>query len=318
LRWFNRFLRGSDPAVPHASPPVFAGPELRVLEEVPGDEITSHCHDSFTRVASEAAPLDPGRAIELLGVKTFGGWPASPPALDLKAREMGIAHGIRLTAYEFTSEHDIRLRLLAASPGPMSAGRRVRLRVLDGPAWEEQRSRWRPGFGNALEDGLPSSTGVTRSAADEAAFGSWAERLRRSREVEVVVLPRGVGPTAPGSEVKSFTQLRRRFQLLGQTLAGMQVWDVRRAIQAVRGVKGLGGRPCTLEASSGMTEVAAFAVLFEPGVVSLRIPEEPRGDHEAPDFLNWSRVVTPRQLLALARSRCEVVVGGGGGLEAAR
>jgi len=38
--------------------------------------------------------------------------------------------------------------------------------------------------------------------------------------------------------------------------------------------------------------------------------EPPRTDKEAPDFLNWSRVVTPQQLLSLAQSRCKVNLDG--------
>ena len=94
--------------------------------------------------------------------------------------------------------------------------------------------------------------------------------------------------------------------LLGQTQAGMQVWDVRRATQAVRQVAGLGAVPLHYHASPAMTEVATFAAVFEPGVSSLTLAQAPRSDKEAPDFLNWSRILTPRQLLQLARDRCPV------------
>jgi hypothetical protein len=55
-----------------------------------------------------------------------------------------------------------------------------------------------------------------------------------------------------------------------------------------------------------MTEVATFAAIFEPGVRALTLAQAPRTDKEAPDFLNWSRIVTPKQLLGLAEARCKV------------
>ncbi len=47
----------------------------------------------------------------------------------------------------------------------------------------------------------------------------------------------------------------------------------------------------------------ATDIHFEPDVASLTLANEPRSDKEASDFLNWSRIVTPQQLLALARQR---------------
>ena len=94
--------------------------------------------------------------------------------------------------------------------------------------------------------------------------------------------------------------------LLGQTLAGMQVWDVRRTAQAAKKMEGLAGVPMHLHASPEMTEIAAFAAIFEPNVASLTLAQSPHNDKEAPDFLNWSRIITPKQLLHLAEARCKV------------
>ena len=88
----------------------------------------------------------------------------------------------------------------------------------------------------------------------------------------------------------------------------MQAWDVRRALQTVRSIDALRSLPVHLAASPEMTEVVAFAALFEPKIAELILSHEPRADQEAPDFLNWSRLVTPAQLLALVKSRCAVTV----------
>jgi hypothetical protein len=39
-------------------------------------------------------------------------------------------------------------------------------------------------------------------------------------------------------------QIRRRFQLLGQTVDGMRVWDVRRALAVVRSLSSVGATQC--------------------------------------------------------------------------
>ena len=64
------------------------------------------------------------------------------------------------------------------------------------------------------------------------------------------------GPGLPGSpgnrpdawnpNPKKQIQIRRRFMLLGQTLEGMRVWDIRRAIQAIRSIREVDDLPVCL------------------------------------------------------------------------
>ena len=127
--------------------------------------------------------------------------------------------------------------------------------------------------------------------------------IRDKHEAFVTFAPRGVGMSALSPDKKYRDMVRRRFMLLGQTLAGMQAWDTCRAAEAVRQIAGFARLPLHFHASPSMTEVGAFAALFEPDVASLTLANEPRSDKEASDFLNWSRIVTTQQLLALARQR---------------
>lgn len=66
--------------------------------------------------------------------------------------------------------------------------------------------------------------------------------------------------------------------------------------------------PLHFHASQEMTEVASFAALFENKLESLSIAFPPRGDKESPDFLNWSRWVTPMQLLDLLKAKTQVKI----------
>ena len=46
--------------------------------------------------------------------------------------------------------------------------------------------------------------------------------------------PRGVEPSKLLSDPKKAIHIRRRYMLLGQTLDGMRVWDIRCAAQAIK------------------------------------------------------------------------------------
>jgi hypothetical protein len=122
-----------------------------------------------------------------------------------------------------------------------------------------------------------------------------------------LVSPRGTGKQAWGGDEKKLTQIRRRFMLLGQTVEAMQVWDVRRAIQAVRTVDGWKTFPIRLEARGEMAAVALYASLFEPPVAELRLYDLPRSHMpQGPHFLNVLRFLDVPEALAMAAERCPV------------
>jgi len=91
------------------------------------------------------------------------------------------------------------------------------------------------------------------------------ERLRTALHAESTafawVCPRGIGPTAWTADERKQTHIRRRFALLGQTLDGMRVWDVRRAVQALRSVENLCRARVRLRAEGRMAGVAVYAAL---------------------------------------------------------
>jgi dienelactone hydrolase len=309
FRWFNRFLKKEKPLVEEAAKPLFSGQQLKVFDQLPADEITSRCFENFTRLAANSDAFDPKWALEDLRVKTFGGWPEvkAPPA----PRElMEMDHdGVRLAVYEFESQPGVTLRFYLARPANEHAAS-IHLEIADEAVWRQKLEIARAGFSRVLNEEF-SRAGIdpNRAGSDsERELAGWTSHIRDNKIAWVAFTPRGVGITALSNDPKYLIQVRRRFMLLGQTWAGMQVWDARRAIQAARQVDGLGKLPLEFGATPEMTEIALFAGLFEPGVSSMVLLREPRGDKEAPDFLNWSRIVTPNQLMSLARQRFDVVV----------
>ncbi len=311
LRWFNRFLMSTNPLVETAASPLFSGQQLKVFDKLPPDEITSKCYEHFTQSADPTQPLEAKQALADLRQKTFGGWPAittppTPHQLAAVERE-----GVRLTIHEFESQPGVTLRFYLARPAAGQPGA-LHLEVVDETNGWQRLEVARAGFTSALKDesslaGLAAEAPVPPEASEQ--FSRWMQHIRDNRAAYIIFAPRGVGLSAITRESRYYTQVRRRFMLLGQTLAGMQVWDVARALQAARQVEGLDHVPVHLQACPAMTEVATFAALFDPNISSLTLAHEPRADEEAPDFLNWSRILTPQQLLTLAQDRCAVKIG---------
>jgi dienelactone hydrolase len=307
FRWFNRFLKQTDAPVEMAARPLFTGQQLKVFDRPPEDEITSRCYEDFTELANATSAGGSGVSLTELRGKIFGGWPDIKGAPAVRAARSAARDGARYTVYEFESQPGITLRLYAIQPTRGKA-RELRMEVVDPERWRRHLRLAQAGFAPLVREELEIEVAggghSSGAAADE--FLNWTRETRDRRVAWLTIVPRGMGITAFTDSGPYAIHLRRRFMLLGQTLAGMRVWDVRRAIQAARQVKEWRSLPLELCAAPEMVEVACFAALFEPEIHSLRLPAKPRPDKQAPDFLNWSRVLTPPQLLGLTERHCRV------------
>jgi hypothetical protein len=94
--------------------------------------------------------------------------------------------------------------------------------------------------------------------------------------------------------------------LLGQTLDGMRVWDVRRAIQALRAIDGMSDVPLTLIADREMSGIALYAALFEPKIAAVEVNQLPKSHRNGPDFINVLKYLDIPQAVAMAAEKTHV------------
>ncbi len=303
FHWFNRFLKGEDAPVENTGIKYFEPEQLKVFESLPADEITSHIHDTFVPPAEP--PKVPENQEEWLRMrdawmkdlseKCFAGWPVDPAPLNVQKASSVDFEGLALTAYDFDSQPGIRLRLYVWHDATQSKARQAKL-WLGGEVASGRLPALRQGFGDALEDF--DLLGATREAADIAALPGF----------EAAFLPRGLGRTAWNQAEKKQIQNRRRFMLLGQTLAGMQVWDVRRAIRALRSLEAFADAEIEIEAAPEMAAIALFAAIYEPGRLRLTLNGLPQTLHDGPDFLNVLRYLDAPQAVAMALEHSPVLI----------
>jgi hypothetical protein len=167
----------------------------------------------------------------------------------------------------------------------------------------------RAGFENELAEELTTDD-KNKPEPNASGLAEWKRQLEFGRATLAFVAPRGVGLTAWTGDEKKRTQIRRRFMLLGQTLDGMRVWDIRRAIKTVHWVREKKTVPFWFElhASGGMGVNALSAALFEPGVRRLELTQLPKSHRDGPDYLNVLKLLDIPQALELAADRAEVKV----------
>jgi len=307
--WFNRHLKHKDPLIETAARSFFEPQQLKVFDELPKNEINTRISETFTPKAEIAAVPESAakwRAqrdewIETLREKCFRGWPGAGEPPDVKLVWSAQHNRIRLSAYDFASQHDINLRFYLAQRAEVEKPERVIVRVLTEPQWTAWVAGMRVEFAAELKNQLTPLT-------DESSFDRIQRELRSGDVVVAYVMPRGVGPTRWKANEHRQTHIRRRFMLLGQTLDGMWVWDVRRAIQAVRTIGPLGDAPLIVDAESEMAGIALYAALYEHGIEEVTLTNLPESHRDGPIFLNVLRVLDTPQTVAMAAENSKVVL----------
>jgi len=308
FRWFNKHLKNDPNAlIDEAAVKRFEPQELKVFAELPADQLNAEIQETF--VPAAAVPAVPASAQQwrsmadgwrkALAEKTFRAWPAQAEPLDVQEVYRAQRSGLRMTAYDFTSQGPVRLRLYVVDRPTAGRPQQVVLQVVDHQHWRSlilalgQPEREELKAVAPAADGPQILSELQRQLADGPCAVAW-------------FAPRGVGRTIWDQTPKKETQIRRRFMLLGQTLDGMQVWDVRRAVQTLAGLEATKGLPLCLAGRGVPAGVALYAALYEPHVERLLLEELPSTHRNGPILLNVSRYLEMPQTVALAAERTRV------------
>jgi dienelactone hydrolase len=342
LRWFNRHLKGEEKPVEMAVKKFFTPEQLRVFTELPTDAINTNIAETFVPPATifslssskggegwgeeakaknpspqpsprsggaretNSAPHEQRSAAELatlLREKVFAGWPADDLPLDPKQTIAIERDGLRLRAWDLTSQHDVGLRLYLLEDATKQEADAVQLRVLDDSSDILWLHDLRAGFGAPIAD-EPADT--SQIANIVSPLVSLKAKLKSSGVSLAWFAPRGVGRTVWSGDAKAQTKIRRRFMALGQTLDGMRVWDIRRAVQMIHFVRDGDVAKVEITASGPMGVNSLYASLFEPSVRRIELSQLPQSHTEGPDYLGVLRFTDIPQVLEAVGAKAVV------------
>ena len=286
----------------------FEPEELKVFKELPSDQRNTEIHETFVPAAQPSLPKneDDWKMLRdgwrtALREKSFAAWPAEDRPLDAKQVFSAEYQGVALRAIDFTSQNTIRLRLYIAHRSGLERPELVVLNSLDDNSWNEFLATMRPAFEDELK-------GETLTNTDERSFKQYQSMFRSFKWAMAYIATRGIGATAWDQSERKQTQHRRRFYLLGQTLDGMRVFDVRRAIRTLRTAGGMKDVPLQLQSHGRMAGVTLYASLFEPGITRLDLYALPRSHRDGPFLLNVRRFLDMPQAVAMASEKSRVVI----------
>ena len=284
FRWFNRWLKNEpDTLVKVAAEKLFTPKQLRVFPPggEPKDERTTKIHDTFVPMAAPPVPADAAEWakqketwMRALREKVFRGWPEKEEPLQLDRCSSIEQQRARHDEWMLTSHDGIRLPLRVLTPLRTDPAKRVLMLVAD------EQAQWAD-----LED------------------PSYLNEYHRRGFAVMVFFARGIGPTASGLNDADKIEVRRRYMLLGQTLDSMRVWDIRRAVAALRSNELFGDTPITLMGFHEQAIDTLYASLFINGLAGVELGAPPASHMVGPDYLNVLRFLDIPQSLAMAAER---------------
>lgn len=298
--WFEKHFKGDaaqslgaiqepDRAIPNES--------LKVLE--PGKPLPANANDTiddsfFPRAVaphptaeSWEATKDRLRALAIS--KTFAAPVDGPTLVRHPYAGRGadgsteiVKSGLGLTAYDVGPEshpdlHE-RVWMFHAPVRSKSAG--LELIVMTAEDWKRHAPLIDAFEGDADPSALP----------EFAALKAKADAGTRT----AFIAPRGIGRTA-WPESRDVT-IRRRFAMLGMTLDGWRVREVRDALRALRPAD---GSPLTVVARGESAPVALWASILEGPPTKLVLQSPPATVRDGPAMLNLDRVLDMPQAVAL-------------------
>ena len=322
FHWFERHLKGADSmaVIDEGAKKTIEPASLRVFTELPKDQLNTKIDESFVPLAKTPAPATNEADwkkqndvwMKALKEKVFAGWPQEIASVNPQKDSSAEVDGIRMTAYDFESQSPYRLRLYIVHRDGLRPQdlELVALNVLDEAGWDEFCAAYHSRFGKLIEV-FPGA------AKDDNAFEQEKKMFTTFKWGMAYICPRGVGPTAWTGSEKAQTQRLRRFYLLGQTLDGMRVWDIRRTLQTIRAVPGFEETPLWIQAHRDMAVDSLYASLFEDNVKRLDLHDMPLthngtvdGDAKnvGPAMLNVLKNLDIPQAAAMAAMRGRVVI----------
>lgn len=312
FHWFDRFLKGkniSDEITDTTAPKLFKIEQLKVLEKIPADERNTNIDEYFTRKAiNRKAPTTSDDWLShrdlwmrRLKGRSFRAWPANPGPANILPAASVTHDNITLSTWDFISQETIQLRLYVLQRESLENKDldRTVLNVLDEKNWETFLST----IGSAFPEAFPN---IKLPGLNQAAYQQKRKMFSSEKWAMIYVCPRGIGPTSFNKNERERTHIRRRFMLLGQTLDGMQTWDIKRSIQALRNIGDMKEIPLWLQSSGNMAGNTLYASLFEPNIQRLELHNLPKSHRDGPTYLNVLRFSDIPQAVAMGAERSKI------------
>ncbi|WP_298866763.1 acetylxylan esterase [uncultured Gimesia sp.] len=308
FHWFNHFLKGDDSLIEMAATKFHTPEELKVFKTLPKDQKNTKIHESFVKQTKATIPQDTQQWEQqsaewkkLLLTKSFRAWPKKNDTTTKTKVATATKDGLTLKTVTFDSQTHVPLKLFIIVPekSPEKGIGQATLNVLNQEEWEAFTQVLAPVFPDSFSQN-------SKSKISPDLYQKLRQQVVDQKTAVAYFAPRGIGLSSWNPEKRKQIQIKRRFYLLGQSLEGMQSWDVRRAIQELKRQPDFAKSELRLVGTGNTAALCLYASLFEKGINELDLTGMPASHQNGPALLNVLRFLDVPQALAMAASRTRV------------
>lgn len=294
FRWMNRFLRDDQSPIEAKGEKLFAPSALKVLATIPKDQKNETAPEWFVPVAEftsspktiEEWDNERRRLEKELKRQSFFGINREYPLDASFGSSEGAGENLLLTI-DFCSEENLFLRIWVVRSDKDKKIDTIELEVADDERWDSWLKQYGGIFSESMHHYIPKGF-VPASRNDPIEEG----------KAFAIIAPRGWGPYAWNADKKTQTHMPRKFILAGTTVDEGRIWDVRRAVQALREVINADAK-VTLRGRGSAAGIALYAGVWEPTVSELVLDSLPSSHRKGPYLMGVLRVLDLPQAVSL-------------------
>lgn len=313
FRWFNHFLRGNDDLIELPAQKWLEPEDLRVFDQLPFDEINTVIDSHFVPTAPgwkeqlRLASFDLNQSVwrQQLDKYVFSCWPKPPEGNSVVKIEELKADDLLLTIYNINTEANIELPLLCIQRIGYS-GLGGEIQIIDDANWQN------------LAPALNQIFGKNELWMEQSRDAALITNFRNEIETkgQIIFLPiRGSGIARYTGEDGTLIHIKRRYYLLGQTLEGMQTWDI---LKGINFANDLMPAIRSIRAQESTSIMVTYASLYTRENNNLYL-ESPEMTHDSgPAYLNVRKYMDIPQALLMASRSNNVFISGSKGFEELR
>lgn len=320
FRWFEQHLKQENRLIDNAARKYFEPEQLKVLVTLPQDQRNTTIDETFVPAAEAGEPPQERAAwnqlkrrwLQSLREKTFRGWPDTLSELLLTSRGKADKQELQLWVADVKTQPGVVIPLYSLQR-PNVTPERVIIKILSQAEWVSCMRELIPTFPDLLQ---PEKTAlgwdmIELKALDLDKLLTPTEQIawRNGGTMIVLFTPRGCGVNTWNQDDRKLIQIRRRFYLLGQTLEGMQSWDIRAVFHALRQILTGQSIEWELRAKGELGVLAAYAMMFDPVTnLKLTLSHPPVTHREGPALLNVLRILDIPQALAIVADNLPLTI----------
>ncbi|MEZ6091602.1 MAG: acetylxylan esterase [Pirellulaceae bacterium] len=298
--WFEKHLKGSTSEIEEVARKAHDPKDLQVfVEGLPDDERVTDAHEWFVDTPAQAEPPADAKAWDKMRrtwLERLSSVPGALTPLDrlnitsTHVNQTNAVNDVSFMWLEFNTASPLRLFAISATTDGKAPVQQARLCI--GTASEGQ-----------VRFTLQGKT--FRYDSEARAFAepkSVADAVKQVDQPVLFVMLQGVGPTRWDESRKETVQLRRRLQLVGESLDAIRVSEIRNLIRWVQNEKtfAFDSDPQILLEASGESAVLAALASINVSNVSLALHQFPSDLRRGPILLGLSKAIDLPRLLTLA------------------